>query len=165
MAWTAPTTRITGELVTASIWNTDIVDNLVFLKEGNRVRTLSLGMTGVTRSSTSWGTIDAHSATLTMSSVGTVARVHFSADVTFDSDNYEGHFDIDVDGTRSSGDSDGLFQFQAESTVRTNVISWTHLVTTATAGQSVIFKVAWKCENAALTMTMNNLELLVEEVG
>lgn len=31
MAWTAATTRTTGELVTASIWNTDIVDNLNYV--------------------------------------------------------------------------------------------------------------------------------------
>jgi hypothetical protein len=31
MAWTVPTTRTTGELVTASIWNTDIVDNLNYI--------------------------------------------------------------------------------------------------------------------------------------
>jgi len=32
MAWTNPTLRTTGELVTAAIWNTDIVDNLNYLK-------------------------------------------------------------------------------------------------------------------------------------
>lgn len=32
MAWTTPTVRATGELMTASIWNTDIVDNLAYLK-------------------------------------------------------------------------------------------------------------------------------------
>ena len=32
MAWTNPTTRSTGNLITASIWNTDLVDNLVYLK-------------------------------------------------------------------------------------------------------------------------------------
>jgi len=32
MAWTAPTTRTTGDLITASIWNTDLVDNLNYLK-------------------------------------------------------------------------------------------------------------------------------------
>jgi hypothetical protein len=31
--WTAPTTRSTGELVSASIWNTDIVENLKYLKD------------------------------------------------------------------------------------------------------------------------------------
>jgi hypothetical protein len=32
-AWTAPTTRSTGDLITASIFNTDIVDNLLFLHQ------------------------------------------------------------------------------------------------------------------------------------
>jgi hypothetical protein len=32
MAWTTPTSRTTGNLITASIWNTDLVDNLVYLK-------------------------------------------------------------------------------------------------------------------------------------
>jgi hypothetical protein len=32
MAWTTPTIRATGYLVTASDWNTDIVDNLAYLK-------------------------------------------------------------------------------------------------------------------------------------
>lgn len=31
MAWTAPTTRATSDLITASIWNTDLVDNISFL--------------------------------------------------------------------------------------------------------------------------------------
>ena len=31
MAWTAPTTQVTGFLVTAAVWNTDLVDNLTYL--------------------------------------------------------------------------------------------------------------------------------------
>ncbi len=31
--WTAPTTRSSGELVTSSIWNTDLVENLKYLKD------------------------------------------------------------------------------------------------------------------------------------
>lgn len=31
MAYTAPTTRATSELITASIWNTDLVNNIAFL--------------------------------------------------------------------------------------------------------------------------------------
>lgn len=34
MAWTTPTTRSTGDLVTAAIWNTDMVDNLIHLHDG-----------------------------------------------------------------------------------------------------------------------------------
>ena len=31
--WTAPTTRSTGDLISASIWNTDLVENLKYLKD------------------------------------------------------------------------------------------------------------------------------------
>jgi hypothetical protein len=34
MAWTAPTPRTTGELITASIWNIDLTDNLNALRAG-----------------------------------------------------------------------------------------------------------------------------------
>ena len=33
MAWTAPTTRVNGDIITASIWNADLVENLKFLNE------------------------------------------------------------------------------------------------------------------------------------
>src|SRR3970282_2979029 len=33
MAWTSPTTRVTGELSTAAIWTTDILDTLTFLHD------------------------------------------------------------------------------------------------------------------------------------
>lgn|SRR3990167_124054 len=32
MAYTEPTTRTTGDLITASIWNTDLTDNISFLR-------------------------------------------------------------------------------------------------------------------------------------
>lgn len=37
MAWTSPSTRATGDLITASIWNADIVNNLTALAAGARV--------------------------------------------------------------------------------------------------------------------------------
>lgn len=33
MTWTDPTTRSTGDLITAAIWNQDVVDNLEYLHE------------------------------------------------------------------------------------------------------------------------------------
>ena len=35
MAWTEPAARQTGDLITADIWNTDVVDNLLALRSGN----------------------------------------------------------------------------------------------------------------------------------
>jgi hypothetical protein len=34
MSWTNPTTRNTGDLITAAIWNTDLVENLTALRSG-----------------------------------------------------------------------------------------------------------------------------------
>jgi len=48
MAWTAPTTRSTGDLITASNWNTDLVDNLTYLKtETDTKATLTIAETQV----------------------------------------------------------------------------------------------------------------------
>lgn len=44
MTWTDPNTRNTGDLITASIWNADVVDNLEYLHQ--RVVTLWLEFTG-----------------------------------------------------------------------------------------------------------------------
>ena len=33
MPWTAPATRATGDLITAAIWNTDLKDNLNYLRD------------------------------------------------------------------------------------------------------------------------------------
>lgn len=43
MAWTTPTTRATGVLVTASIWNTDLVDNLAWLHDPPACRVYNSG--------------------------------------------------------------------------------------------------------------------------
>ncbi len=61
MAWTTPTVRATSDLITASIWNTDIVDNLKYLKgqtgtislEGNPVPSASTKTVGT--SALPWG--------------------------------------------------------------------------------------------------------------
>ena len=42
MAWTAPTVRTTGELITASIWNTDLVADLLYLKARTDAGTVGL---------------------------------------------------------------------------------------------------------------------------
>lgn len=52
MSYTAPTTRTTGTLITASIWNTDLVDNISYLKSERDTAdsSLSTGWKGVSGS-------------------------------------------------------------------------------------------------------------------
>lgn len=42
MAWTTPSTRTTGTLITASIWNTDVVANLIYLKSKSDRRVIHM---------------------------------------------------------------------------------------------------------------------------
>lgn len=59
MAWTSPTTRTTGTLITASIWNTDVVDNLSYLKTSiNANILLSSGMWASTTLPAGQGTVE-----------------------------------------------------------------------------------------------------------
>jgi len=48
MGWTAPTTRSTGDLITASIWNVDLKDNLIFLKTKELWSPVTFGTNGIT---------------------------------------------------------------------------------------------------------------------
>lgn len=52
MAWTEPTTRSTGDLITAAIWNTDVVDNLDYLYEHNFKAAYDSGWFAVTYNTT-----------------------------------------------------------------------------------------------------------------
>lgn len=73
MAWTTPVDVITGELVTASKWNTEINDNLDFLKaETDALRAPPATMTSMTtaRSTTSASFVDLTDATATIVTAG-----------------------------------------------------------------------------------------------
>ena len=56
MGWTTPTTRATGFLVTASVWNTDLVDNLAYLKGQAGVVELESGIVSDTHNTDDLGT-------------------------------------------------------------------------------------------------------------
>lgn len=58
MGWTAPATRSTGNLITATIWNDQVVNNLLFLKRGTRY--LWTGTATNTSTSTTFANFDAN---------------------------------------------------------------------------------------------------------
>jgi hypothetical protein len=105
MAYTAPTTRVTGELITAAIWNTDMVDNIIFLNAnlGTSFATLTNG-SGGTRTANDlvvWNT-----ASDTEFTTSTAQADHTIAGVV-------------SDDTISNGAS-GLVQVAGRRTVKTN---------------------------------------------
>lgn len=68
MAWTTPTTRSTNDLITASIWNTDLVNNLLALKAPP---TASYTFTGpYSTTSTSEVDVDTTNLSLTITTTG-----------------------------------------------------------------------------------------------
>ena len=56
MGWTTPTTRATGYLVLATDWNTDLVDNLAYLRGQAGVVTLEAGIASDTHNTDDLGT-------------------------------------------------------------------------------------------------------------
>lgn len=110
MAWTAPTTRTTGTLITASIWNTDLVDNLSALKspptdtytanEGSDYSTTSATFVNVD------GTNLSHSITTT----GGDVIIHFHGNCTSGSGVLA--LNVTVDGSLTAGD-DGIIAKQS----------------------------------------------------
>ena len=69
-SWTNPTTRTSDELITATIWNTDLVENLKYLKDapafaGNVTVGGTLGVTGATTLAAVSATTGAFSSTVT----------------------------------------------------------------------------------------------------
>lgn len=75
MGWTTPTTRISGELITASKWNQDLTDNLIFLKDrGDAGRTIAAGVSETSVFSTTTET-DIMSITLPANYLATGSQI------------------------------------------------------------------------------------------
>lgn len=160
MAWTAPTTRSTGELITASIWNTDLVDNLVMLKDPPSENYEADEGSDYTTTSTSFTDVDA----------GTGANTKFRRDITtFGGDvmvSFHGSltanggastnrvwFDVSLDGSQVGGDG-GFLAIHAFSTLAVKIpFSFVRLIT-GLAAASHTFKLQWKV-TSGVTATLD----------
>lgn len=142
MTWTAPTTRTTGELITASIWNTDVVDNLAYLFDPNGAEYVAAGT--LTTTSTSFTDIDGTNMKLTVSTTQANAPVTigFSAAATADAAAIV-YFDIDIDGTREGETTVGLHHFYGSNAAQYHPVGFVWRTSIASAG-SHIFKMKWK---------------------
>jgi hypothetical protein len=147
MAWTAPTTRATDDLINASIWNTDVVDNLAFLKNPTSgVATLT---TQLTTTSTSF--TDATGLSVTMTTSGGNVMCVFNASVGNNGAS-QNIFTLDVDGT-DQGATDGLLSVTA-SAIAANA-SFVYVVTGLSAASHTI-KVQWRVSGGTGTLFANN---------
>src|SRR5215213_4788181 len=110
MAWASPATRVTGDLISASIYNTDIIGNLLALKNPpQQWQDIKLGA-DYTTTSTSFASIDTTNLELSIATDGGDIEFFFQGVVN---SNTAGaartiNFDIlQVGGSRLAGD-DGI---------------------------------------------------------
>ena len=107
MAWVAPVTRSTGTLITASIWNADIVANTLALKDPPTDSSIINEAADYTTTSTSFVDVDATDLALSVTSTGGAIMVHFHGSVRNATINGAVFFDFTTNAVRDAGD-DGL---------------------------------------------------------
>lgn len=170
MAWTTPRTWTTGELVTASIMNTHVRDNLLYLAGGNRVIVEPAVGSNYTTTSTSFVDVDAAewTADITLSNSATAVKVtaqFYGANNT--NTNYQ-YFDIARDGTRIANSANGLIGARTDS----GILYHTWLVTCVdegiTPGNTHTYTLQWRVDGNTgqiVAGSGDNPLFIVEEVG
>lgn len=149
MAWTAPRTWVTDEVVTAALLNTHLRDNLIALKDPPSSDYVLNEGADDTTSSTSFGDVDATNLSLTITTVGGDVFVHFHGSFAGLSSGNFVFLDVDVDGVRHGSD-DGIIQAEALSGDM-HAISFSRLIT-GLAAASHTFKLQWKVSGGTVTL-------------
>ena len=147
MAWTAPTTRATDDPINASIWNTDVVANLAWLKTPTKA--VAALATQITTTSTSF--TDATGLSVTMTTSGGNVMCIFTGCVSSNGAN-QTILTLDVDGT-DQGATDGLISVTANS-IATNA-SFVYVVTGLSAASHTI-KIQWRANAGTSTLFADN---------
>ncbi len=151
MAYTAPRTWVAGEIVTATLMNTHLRDNLIALKDPPSAAS-SLNVSDLSTTSTSFTNIDGTNLSLSVTTTGGDLMVGFSGSFVMTntdlSSRCRGALDFTVDGTRQ-GNTDGIlslgeggFADHADDEGGTPV-SFVRLVTGLAAGAHTI-NMQWK---------------------
>jgi hypothetical protein len=142
MAYVAPSTRSTGNLVTATIWNQDVVANVIALKSPPEDSYTLNEASDYTTTSTSFVDIDSTNLKLIVVTTGGDVEVGFHGSFG-GSTLLRVSLDIDIDGTRHAGD-DGIICLGADNSVRRGHVG-------LSAG-SHTFKLQWKVNTGTGTL-------------
>lgn len=143
MAYTAPTPRSTGDLITASIYNTDIVDNIAALKSPPTGAHTVNEASDLVTNSTTFTNIDAD-LSLAITTTGGDVIVHFECYGGSTAGGVRMYLDFTVDGTRHAGD-DGISETMAATLAP---MSFTRIVQGLSAGLHT-FVMQWKSSAAS----------------
>lgn len=147
MAWTTPRTWSANELVTATIMNTHIRDNLNALKSPPSGNYEADEVADYTTTSTSFTDIDATNFAFTLNTNGGDVIVTFVGNIRTASGRV--YLTVDVDGSPVAGD-DGICRMGG--TGNEEPFAFSYLVTGLSAGAHT-FKLQWKMGiNATATL-------------
>jgi hypothetical protein len=108
MAYTNPPLRSTDDIISATDWNTDLVDNLRALKNPPSAHYEPNETTDYTTLSTTWANVDAAGKlTLSITTTGGDVMIGFNGVVTKSTDGAV-FFDVQLDGASHIAGDDGL---------------------------------------------------------
>lgn len=139
--WTSPKTFSVGELVTASMLNQHLRDNLEFLKSPPTAAYILNESADYTTTSTSFVTVDNTKLALSITTAGGDVLIGFSG-VVINSSPSSTFFDVEVDTVRTGGD-DGLVCVTSPSAASRMNATFFKLLQGLAAG-SHTFKLQWR---------------------
>ena len=150
MAWTTPRTWVSGELVTHTLLNTHLRDNLNALKAPSTDYYNVNEVSDYTTTSSSFVDVDATDLAMTITTSGGDVFVHFHGTVSHSAAAGRTYFEVAVDGVAAMGD-DGILHTRAAASPATESCAFTLYITGLSAA-SHTFKLQWKTSGATATL-------------
>jgi len=148
MSWTDPRTWAVGEVVTATLLNEQLRDNLNALKVTNSDEYTLDESSDYTTTSTSFVDVDATNLALNLTTTGGDILVGFAGMMRPIGSSPRVYFDIDIDGA-AAGD-DGIWGIGTLNGTYTP-LSFTRLFTGITSGAHII-KLQWKVSGGSINL-------------
>lgn len=151
MAYTAPRTWVTGELVTATLLNTHIRDNMDALKAPPTSVYNVNEASDYQTTGTSFADVDATDLALTITTTGGDVEVWFSGAVDISSSTSKVYLDVAQDGTRVGGD-DGIVMFEGNTLYNGTLVMSFKILVQSVSAASHTYKLQWKISTGTATM-------------
>lgn len=149
MAWTTPKTWAVDELVTASMMNTHLRDNLNALKAPPTAHYECDEASDYTVTNTSFEDVDSTNLALTITTHGGDLLVGFCGSLSHSVNWSPVYFNVALDDTNEAGD-DGI-TFALVSSAGGQPVSFVYLITGVSAAEHTI-KLRWKVSTGTATL-------------
>lgn len=162
MPWTSPRTWTPGEIVTASLLNTHLRDNLNALLSGRPLAfSVRTGTADYSTASTSFVEVDSTNLALTLTLTGTRAIVYATAMISGSQSANIAYVDWSVDGGARAGGTNGLAQ-HALGTTGANFQTLTMLgVFSGLSPGTHTFRLVYRSNGSGNAIVLNNGQAVV----